>query len=104
MELGELWDVDREARLDSVPEKSFPRKCWDEVKSEGATLDKIETDEEAKKSFEALEEVTGAGGQRRVRMSRGWVSMTSGTGKPLCVGEAAVQEFLSSVPLLQGCN
>ena len=54
--------------------------------------------------FEALEEVTGAGGQRRVRMARGWVSMTSGTGKPLCVGEAAVQEFLSSVPLLQGLD
>ena len=50
--------------------------------------------------FEVLEEIVSGEGQRRVRMERGWVSVTSGSGKPLCVSEAACQLFLSSVPLL----
>ena len=33
--------------------------------------------------------------------AKGWVAMTSGKGKPLCVTEAAVQHLLSTVPLLQ---
>ena len=51
--------------------------------------------------FESLEEKINDAGQRRVRMERGWVSVTSASGKPLCVSEAAVQQFLASVPLLQ---
>ena len=54
--------------------------------------------------FESLEEQVNAAGQRRVRMERGWVSMTSASGKPLCMSEAAVQQFLSDVPLLQGLD
>ena len=50
--------------------------------------------------FDVLEEVV-IGGQKRIRMERGWVSMTAKSGKPLCVGEAAVQLFLNTVPLLQ---
>ena len=34
-------------------------------------------------------------------MRRGWVSLISSTGKPLCVAEAVVQSFLDRVPLLQ---
>ena len=33
-------------------------------------------------------------------MRRGWVSLISSTGKPLCVAEAVVQSFLDRVPLL----
>ena len=33
--------------------------------------------------------------------AKGWVAMTNGKGKPLCVTEAAVQHLLSTVPLLQ---
>jgi cAMP-dependent protein kinase regulator len=36
----------------------------------------------------------------RVRMSRGWVSLTSAGGAPLCVAESAVQGLLATVPLL----
>ena len=50
--------------------------------------------------FEALEQEQLADGRWRVRMSRGWVSLTSGSGRPLCVAEAAVQLFMQSVPLL----
>ena len=41
------------------------------------------------------------GGRWRVRMSRGWVSLTAASGRPLCVAEAAVQLFMQSVPVLQ---
>ena len=34
-------------------------------------------------------------------MSRGWVSLTAASGRPLCVAEAAVQLFMQSVPVLQ---
>jgi hypothetical protein len=54
--------------------------------------------------FEILEEGTTKGGQQRIRMSRGWVSMTAKSGKPLCVEEAAVQLLLSKVPLLQSLD
>ena len=47
--------------------------------------------------FRVLEQ--GEGG--RVRMWRGWVSVTNKKGKPLCVLEAAVQHMLHDVPLLQ---
>lgn len=40
-------------------------------------------------------------GRWRVRMARGWVSLTAASGRPLCVTEAAVQLFLQSVPVLQ---
>ena len=40
-------------------------------------------------------------GKKRVRMERGWVSLTSKKGTPLCVSEVAVQKLLSSVPILQ---
>ena len=50
--------------------------------------------------FTALEQ-TQVGGRWRVRMSRGWVSLTAASGRPLCVAEAAVQLFLQSVPVLQ---
>jgi hypothetical protein len=45
--------------------------------------------------FMALEE-----SGNRVRMSRGWVSLTSAGGAPLCVAESAVQGLLATVPLL----
>jgi cAMP-dependent protein kinase regulator len=51
--------------------------------------------------FEALETKQIDGGRMRIRMVRGWVSVTSTSGLPLCVGEAAVQGFLKSVPLLK---
>ena len=54
--------------------------------------------------FEILEEGTTSTGQQRIRMSRGWVSMTAKSGKPLCVDEAAVQLLLSKVPLLQNLD
>lgn len=41
------------------------------------------------------------GKTRRVKMERGWVSVTSKGGKPLCVNEEYVQKFLQTVPLLQ---
>ena len=50
--------------------------------------------------FEVLEE-RWTNGQARFRMSRGWVSVTARSGKPLCVDEASVQLFLQTVPLLQ---
>ena len=40
-------------------------------------------------------------GKKRVRMERGWVSLTSKNGTPLCVSEVAVQKLLSTVPILQ---
>jgi hypothetical protein len=49
--------------------------------------------------FEALEEKE-LDGRPRVRMARGWVSLTSAKGSPLCVAESAVQGLLASVPLL----
>ena len=51
--------------------------------------------------FEALEARTVDGGQLRIRMARGWVSLTAKSGKPLCVAETSVQQLLSTVPLLQ---
>lgn len=51
--------------------------------------------------FKALETKQIDGGRMRIRMARGWVSVTSTSGLPLCVGEAAVQGFLKSVPLLK---
>lgn len=44
---------------------------------------------------------TDSKGQKRVRMERGWVSLTSKTGRPICVVEADVQLLLQSVPLLK---
>ena len=54
--------------------------------------------------FEVLEEATTSDGNSRLRMERGWVSMTARSGKPLCVAEAAVQLLLSKVPLLQALD
>jgi hypothetical protein len=51
--------------------------------------------------FKVLEVQMLADGMRRVRMERGWVSVTAKSGKPLCVDESMVQKFLSTVPLLQ---
>ena len=51
--------------------------------------------------FEVLEEGTTRIGQKRLRMSRGWISMTNKSGKPLMADEAAVQLLLAKVPLLQ---
>ena len=56
---------------------------------------------EAGETFEILEERIMPNGKKRIRMDRGWVSMTAKSGKPLCVSEAAVQNLLSSVPILQ---
>ena len=49
--------------------------------------------------FEVLEEISMPDGQRRIRMERGWVSLTAKSGKPLCVGEAAVQLLLPDLLL-----
>eukprot|EP01046_Picozoa_sp_COSAG06_P067504 COSAG06_NODE_17530_length_936_cov_0.783751_1_plen_197_part_10 len=51
--------------------------------------------------FEALQAVNVDDGQLRVRMARGWVSLTAKSGRPLCVAETSVQQLLSTVPLLQ---
>ena len=52
--------------------------------------------------FEVLEEQMAADGATlRLRMSQGWVSRTSKSGRPLCVDEKAVQRLLSEVPVLQ---
>eukprot|EP01043_Picozoa_sp_COSAG02_P066247 COSAG02_NODE_10246_length_1987_cov_2.292373_1_plen_421_part_10 len=51
--------------------------------------------------FEALAAQKVDGGQLRIRMAKGWVSLTAKSGKPLCVAETSVQQLLSTVPLLQ---
>ena len=49
--------------------------------------------------FEVLEREEEGGS--RVRMERGWVSLTAKSGRPLCVAEASIELLLESVPLLQ---
>ena len=51
--------------------------------------------------FDVLEVRDMADGPRRVRMERGWVSVTAKSGKSLLVDESSVQKFLATVPLLQ---
>jgi hypothetical protein len=51
--------------------------------------------------FEVLEESVTSDGVKRIRMAKGWVSMTSSRGTALLVGEASVQRMLSTVPLFQ---
>eukprot|EP01043_Picozoa_sp_COSAG02_P073187 COSAG02_NODE_14123_length_1307_cov_2.622517_1_plen_104_part_01 len=54
--------------------------------------------------FDVLGAARNATGGLRLQMSRGWVSMTAKSGKPLCADEAAVQLLLSKVPLLQNLD
>ena len=51
--------------------------------------------------FNVLEMKEMPDGARRVRMERGWVSVTAKSGKSLLVDESSVQKFLRTVPLLQ---
>eukprot|EP01043_Picozoa_sp_COSAG02_P055003 COSAG02_NODE_6313_length_3659_cov_122.161798_6_plen_238_part_01 len=81
------------------------RALKDGVIREGVEMDspkvgKIEPNE----IFEVLGAARNTSGGLRLQMSRGWVSMTAKSGKPLCVDEAAVQLLLSKVPLLQNLD
>ena len=54
--------------------------------------------------FGQLERVVTEAGIVRVRLHRGWVSVTSSDGFPLCVREDSIQELLTSVPLLKSLD
>ena len=51
--------------------------------------------------FAVLESREMPDGAYRIRMVRGWVSVTAKSGKVLLVDESSVQAFLATVPLLQ---
>lgn len=54
----------------------------------------------AHETFRAVREIV-KDGHRVLEMERGWVDMAAKSGKPIVVMEAAVQTFLTTVPLLQ---
>ena len=54
----------------------------------------------AHETFRAVREIV-KDGHRVLEMDRGWVDMAAKSGKPIVVLEAAVQTFLTTVPLLQ---
>ena len=103
----EEWDTDDEPEDDSLMDEGVVsiRALKGGVIREGVEMDSPKVGNLGKgEVFEVLERGTTAEGSARIRMARGWVSMTAKSGKPLCVQEAAVQLLLSKMPLLQALD